>query len=59
MLIFQLQYNIANILALKSGYVIRLYELCKDHYSEATRYKESTMSATFDIKIERLRELFE
>jgi len=54
-----LQYNIANILALKSGYVIRLYELCKDHYSEATRYKESTMSATFDIKIERLRELFE
>lgn len=54
-----LQYNITNILPLKSGYVIRLYELCKDHYSEATRYKESTTSATFDIKIERLRELFE
>ncbi len=54
-----LQYNITNILPLKSGYVIRLYELCKDHYSEATRYKESATSATFDIKIDRLRELFE
>lgn len=52
-------YNIQNILLLKSGYVIRLYELCKDHYAEGTRYKESTQSVTFDIKIERLRELFE
>ncbi|MEA1871077.1 MAG: replication initiation protein [Candidatus Bipolaricaulota bacterium] len=54
-----LEYNIINILPLKSGYVIRLYELCKDHYSEGTRYKKSNQSVTFDIKIERLRELFE
>jgi len=54
-----LQYNITNILPLKSGYVIRLYELCKDHYSEGTRYKKTTPSVTFDIKIDRLRELFE
>jgi plasmid replication initiation protein len=54
-----LQYNITNILPLKSGYVIRLYELCKDHFNEATRYKESVASTTFDIKLDRLRELFE
>lgn len=54
-----LQYNITNILPLKSGYVIRLYELCKDQYNEATRYKEGTTSATFELNIERLRELFE
>jgi len=54
-----LQYSITNILPLKSGYVIRLYELCKDHYNEATRYKGSANSAVFDVKIDRLRELFE
>jgi plasmid replication initiation protein len=54
-----LKYNITNILSLKSGFIIRLYELCKDHYNEGTRYKESTESVTFDIKIDRLRELFE
>lgn len=54
-----LQYNIVNILSLKSGYVIRLYELCKDHYAEGTRYKQSVKSVTFDIKINRLREQFE
>jgi len=54
-----LQYNITNILPLKSAYVIRLYELCKDHYSEGTRYKDSKTSVTFDIKVDKLRELFE
>ena len=54
-----LQYNIANILPLKSSYVIRLYELCKDHYAEATRYKPNKKSVQFDLKIERMRELFE
>lgn len=54
-----LQYNIANILPLKSGYVIRLYELCKDHYVEATRYKKNKKSVQFELKIERMRELFE
>jgi plasmid replication initiation protein len=53
-----LQYNITNILPLKSGYVIRLYELCKDHFNEARRYKESATSVTFEMKIDRLRENF-
>ena len=54
-----LQYNIANILQLRSGYVIRLYELCKDHYTEATRYKPKQKSVQFELKIDRMRELFE
>ena len=54
-----LQYNIKNILPLKSSYVIRLYELCKDHYTEATRYKPSKKSVQFELKIERMRELFD
>lgn len=53
-----LTYDISNILVLKSGYVIRLYELCKDHYNEVTRYKLKA-SVVFDIKIDRLREQFE
>jgi len=54
-----LQYNVINILPLKSGYVIRFYELCKDHYSEAVRYKPSLTSVVFDMKIDKLIELFE
>lgn len=54
-----LQYNIKNILPLKSGYVIRLYELCKDNYMEETRYKTKKKSVQFEIKIDRMRELFE
>jgi plasmid replication initiation protein len=54
-----LQYNITNILSLKSGYVIRLYELCKDQYIEATRYKKEKQRVHFELKIERMRELFE
>jgi len=53
-----LKYNIANILPLRSSYVIRLYELCKDHFMEETRYKNKN-SVVFDMKIDRLRELFE
>jgi len=54
-----LQYNVVNILPLKSEYVIRLYELCKDHFAEGTRYKKDLKSVVFDMKVERLRELFE
>ncbi len=54
-----LKYNITNILPLKSGYVIRLYELCKDHFAEGTRYKKEKQSIVFKLDIERLRELFE
>lgn len=52
-----LKYNIANILPLRSAYVIRLYELCKDHHTERTRYKPKA-SVIFDIKIDKLREQF-
>jgi len=54
-----LQYNITNILPLKSAYIIRLYEICKDHFVEGTRYKKSRQSIQFELKIERMRELFE
>jgi len=53
-----LQYNIKNILSLRSAYVIRLYELCKDYFAEEMRYKKQKQSVTFELKIERLRELF-
>ena len=54
-----LQYNITNILKLRSGYVIRLYEICKDHYMEKTRNSRSVKKVVFDLKIERMKELFE
>ena len=54
-----LQYNIANILPLKSSYIIRLYELCKDRFMEETRYKTKKKSVQFEFKIDRMRELFE
>lgn len=53
-----LEYHISNILSLRSGYVIRLYELCKDRLSEVTRYRENK-SVVFELKIDYLRELFE
>jgi plasmid replication initiation protein len=53
-----LQYDIKNILPLKSAYVIRLYELCKDHYLEGTRYKNKK-NVIFELKIDTLRELFQ
>ena len=52
-----LTYDISNILVLKSSYVIRLYELCKDYYNEGKRYKPNA-SIVFDIKIDTLREQF-
>jgi len=54
-----LQYNVTNILPLRSAYVIRLYEICKDHFEEGIRYKKATKSVQFELKINRMRELFE
>lgn len=54
-----LEYDIANILKLRSGYVIRLYELCIDHWNEGTRYKKERKSVKFELNIDRLRSLFE
>ena len=43
---------------LKSNYVIRFYEICKDKFEEAIRYKK-VKSVEYEIKIIELRELFE
>lgn len=54
-----LTYDIKNILVLKSAYVIRLYELFVDQFNEYKRYNEKAKSYTFELDIQRLRELFE
>jgi plasmid replication initiation protein len=54
-----LEYNIINILPLKSSYVIRLYELFKSKYSEYKHYNKNTKSFTFELKIDWLREHLE
>ena len=54
-----LTYNIVNILSLKSTYVIRLYELCADKLNEHLRYHPKSKNYEFEIKIDRLRELFQ
>jgi len=46
-----LTYNIANILVLKSAYLIRLYEVCKDQFAVGTRYSNKQSSVVFDFKI--------
>lgn len=54
-----LKYNVINILQLKSSYIIRFYELCKDHFMVATRKKEHQKSVKFELQIDKMRELFE
>jgi len=54
-----LEYNIVNILPLKSTYVIRLYELFKSKWKEYKYYHPNAKSYQFDIKIDWLREHFE
>lgn len=53
------QYNIKNILFLKSGYVIRLYELLKDKWEQAKRYNPSIKSFKTDLEIKYLRSSFD
>jgi len=52
-----LNYELKNILALKSGYVIRLYELLKHEYNKVARYKGHT-TATYEINIDEFRNEF-
>jgi len=52
-----LNYELKNILALKSTYVIRLYELLKHQYNKIKKYKGHTV-ATYEVYIENLREEF-
>ena len=53
-----IEYNIVNILPLKSTYVIRLYELFKSKWSEYKHYNKNAKSYTFELKIADLRERF-
>ena len=54
-----LEYNIINILPLRSNYVIRFYELLKSKWKEYKHYKKDAKSYTFEIRISWLREHFE
>ena len=54
-----IEYNITNILPLKSPYVIRLYELFKSKWNEYKHYNKNAKSYTFELKISWLREHFE
>jgi len=54
-----IKYNIANILSLKSEYVIRLYELFKSKFTEYKHYNLNATSYTFELKISWLRKHFE
>jgi len=52
-----LQYDITNILKLKSTYIIRMYEICKDRLNENKRYNNK--KTKFNIEIKKIREIFE
>jgi len=54
-----LEYNIINILPLKSSYVIRLYELFKSKWSEYRHYNKNAKNFKFELKIDWLREHLE
>lgn len=54
-----LEYDLKDILSLKSGYVIRLYELIVQQWREYKHYNQSAKSFTFDFEIEEMRTLFE
>ena len=54
-----LEYNIVNILPLRSAYVIRLYELFKSKWREYKHYNKLAKSYTFELKIDWLRKHFE
>lgn len=53
-----LNYELRNILALKSTYVIRLYELLKHEYNKVTKYKPNTTAVVHEIHIDDLRRDF-
>jgi plasmid replication initiation protein len=53
-----LNYELGNILALRSNYLIRLYELLKHEYNKVVRYKPNTTAVVHEIKIDWLRKQF-
>jgi len=53
-----LNYELKNILPLKSTYVIRLYELLKHEYNKVVKYKPNTTAVVHEVNIDWLREHF-
>ena len=53
-----LNYELKNILPLKSTYVIRLYELLKHEYNKVIKYKPNTTAVIHEVNIDWLREHF-
>ena len=53
-----LNYELRNILALKSTYIIRLYETLKHEYNKVVKYKPNTTAVVHEIHIDKLREEF-
>jgi len=53
-----LNYELRNILPLRSTYIIRLYELLKHEYNKVVRYKPNTTAVVHEIDIDWLREQF-
>jgi len=53
-----LNYELKNILLLRSTYVIRLYELLKHEYNKVIKYKPNTTAVVHEIYIDELREQF-
>jgi len=53
-----LNYELGNILPLRSGYLIRLYELLKHEYNKVVKYKPNTTAVVHEIDIDWLREHF-
>lgn len=53
-----LNYELRNILALRSTYLIRLYELLKHEYNKVVKYKPNTTAVVHEIDIDDLREQF-
>lgn len=54
-----LNYELGNILPLRSGYLIRLYELLKHEYNKVVKYKPNTTAVIHEIEIDWLRKQFE
>lgn len=54
-----LEYDIKDILSLRSSYVIRLYELIVQEWKQYKHYNQNAKSFTFELEIAEMRELFE
>jgi len=53
-----LNYELGNILVLRSTYIIRLYELLKHEYNKVIKYKANTTAVVHEVYIDDLREQF-